>query len=107
MTALTTSTSKATRFGSQDEVTRLVLQLKDLVAPRSFLEAGGTSGTELEEQQQAINQVNWRLAEAVKRRLTADWRLTSRLAHPRRMTDEPSPPQGASDRHGELSPCSD
>lgn len=96
MSTLTTSTKRARSIDAHDEVARRVLQLKDIVAFRETLEARGATATELDENQHAIDQAHWRLAEAVKRRLTTDWRLTSQLT--RRVTEAPSPAQRASGR---------
>jgi hypothetical protein len=80
MTTFTASPRSAGSIDARDEVTRHVLQLKDLVAFREILEARGATDTELDEHQRAIDRAHWRLAEAVKRRLAADRQLTRRLA---------------------------
>ena len=89
MSTLTTSTEEAREVDSRDAVTRLVLELKGLVALLPTLEARGATDPELDAHQRAIDRVHRDLANAVKQRLAADRQLTNRLTQPRRTTDEP------------------
>ena len=66
MTKRSTAPRAVGRTGGEEEVARLVLKLKRLVAVKARLEAGGASRAELDGHLRAIEHLRWRLAEVVK-----------------------------------------